>query len=165
MADQKDSLPDISGVFDIDESKIPSNIIEKQPVEKKKGESSRSILLNNDVDRKKLEKTEKKKQKDRKKQRKKKEMKKKLILAALALAVILALALVIRAAILNGKKPVVNLQAVTRETLTAHYDAQASILSQDNDDYTLSFYAVFVENDYDVYGIQKGQRAVVTANV
>ncbi|MCH5197620.1 MAG: hypothetical protein J1E34_01830 [Oscillospiraceae bacterium] len=162
MADNNNFLPDISGVFDIDESRIPSKIIEKQPEEKRKSEPARSILLSNDIDKKQLDKTEKKKQKDRRKLQKKKAMKKRLYISAFALIVIAALALVIRAAVLNGKKPVVNLEQVARETITAHYDAEASILSEDGENYSLNFYAVFVENDYDVYGLQKGQRAVIT---
>ncbi|MBQ7638692.1 MAG: hypothetical protein IJS90_07320, partial [Clostridia bacterium] len=89
---------------------------------------------------------------------------KKLILAAFALAVLAALVLVVRAAVLNGKKPVVNLEQAKRETLTAHYDAEATILAQDSEEYGMNIYAVFVENDYDVYGLQKGQRAVVSLN-
>lgn len=164
MADNKDLLPDISGVFDIDESKIPNKLIEKQPEEKKRNERTQSILLTDNYDRKQLDKTEKKKQKDRRKQKKKKALKKKLSLAVFALIVLLAFVLVIRAAVMGGKKPVVSLGEVTRETLTAHYDAEASILALDENDYNLSIYAVFVENDYDIYSLQKGQRVVVNVN-
>lgn len=164
MADKNNSLPDISRVFDIDESKIPTKIIAKAPEEKKKSERTQSILLNNNIDKKQLEKTEKKKQKDRKKQQKRKVMKKRLVLVCFALIAILALVLVVRAAVLGGKKPVVSLEQVTRENITAHYDAEASILAEDGDDSGFNIYAVLVENDYDLYGLQKGQRAVVKVN-
>ena len=162
MADQKNPLPDISGVFNIDESRIPKTIIEKpkEPVSKKPTES---ILLppQNKAEEKKQEKARRAAVKTKQREAKLKALRARLILAGLVLLGVLALALVIRGAVLDHKKPTVVLSQAARETLTSHYDADGSVLAQATDEYNVTYYAVFVENDYDVYGLQKGQRAAV----
>ena len=198
MADHRDSLPDISGVFNIDESKIPKGIIAK-PEEKKETPPEDSILLRpeNRAEEKKLVKERKIRAKEKKKIARKKEIKRVAIIAGLAAVLLLALVLGVRAAILNSKQPTVAVAQVTKTTLTAHYDSEATIIAEEgkapaaapapaaNDDAddeedeaedgeepaeapaqqpaaAVQHYAVFVENDYDVYGLQKGQRATVT---
>lgn len=165
MADKKNPLPDISGVFNIDESKIPKTIIDK-PKETGSAKKTGGILLPDEkpAETKKREKQQRAEVKTKKKEAKRKAMRSRILLAGAALVVVLALALAIRAAVLDHKKPTVALTQVSRETLTAHYDADGSILMQATDEYTASYYAVFVENDYDVYGLQKGQRANVQLN-
>ncbi len=165
MADKKNPLPDISGVFNIDESRIPKTIIDK-PRETVSARTTGGILLPDEkpAETKKREKQQRAEAKTKKKEAKRKVMRSRMILAGVALVVILALVLAIRAAVLDHKKPTVTLTQVARETLTSHYDADGSILMQATDEYTASYYAVFVENDYDVYGLQKGQRANVQLN-
>ncbi len=165
MADKKNPLPDISGVFNIDESRIPKTIIDK-PRETVSARTTGGILLPDEkpAETKKREKQQRAEAKTKKKEAKRKVMRSRMILAGVALVVILALVLAIRAAVLDHKKPTVTLTQVARETLTSHYDADGSILMQATDEYTASYYAVFVENDYDVYGLQKGQRAAVQLN-
>ena len=165
MADKHNPLPDISGVFNIDESKIPKTIIDK-PKETQPKKPTESILLpsENKPDAKKQEKAQRAVVKTKKKEAKRKALRSRLILAGVALLAVLALVLVIRAAVLDRKKPVVSLGEVISETITAHYDADGSVLNQPTDEHAASYYAVFVENDYDKYGLQKGQRASVRLN-
>ncbi len=165
MADKKNPLPDISGVFDIDESKIPKTIIDK-PREKVGARPGQSILLPSETPPapKKREKQPGTRAAGGRKKPKNTALRSRLILVGLAALAVLVLALVIRAAVLDHKKPTVAIAQVTRETLTSHYDADGSILGQATDEYNMTYYAVFVENDYDVYGLQKGQRAAVQLN-
>ena len=165
MADNK-QLPDISGVFNIDDNMIPKTIIDKPQEPKQAPSSGNSILLRPETrtEEKKREKAQKAEVRTKKKQAKRKIMKQRLILAGLAVLVVLALVLVIRAAVLDHKKPVVALTEVARADVVSHYDADASVMLQGEDEFHQSYYAVFVENDYDVYGLQKGQRANVQLN-
>ena len=165
MADKKNPLPDISGVFDIDENKIPKTIIDK-PIQPPAAKQTQSILLPGEkpAETKKREKQERAQVKAKKKEAQRKVLRSRLIMAGLALLAVLLLALGIRAAILEHNKPTVAVTEVARETLTSHYDTQGSVMAQAQDEYTTVYYAVFVENDYDVYGLQKGQRALVQLN-
>lgn len=196
MADHRDSLPDISGIFDIDESKIPKGIIAK-PEERKETAPADSILLKPETkaEEKKMVKERKIRAKERKKVARQKEIKRMAMIAGAAVVLILLLVLGVRAAVLNHKKPTVTVAAVTRATLTAHYDSDAMILAEEGEapvpvpapaaeededadeaedeeaqpaapvqqqEGAAKVYAVFVENDYDKFGLQKGQRATVT---
>ena len=164
MADNRNNLPDISGVFNIDESRIPSKIIEKP--EEKKTAAQQSILLRPETraDEKKQEKIKKEIVKTKRKEAKRKVLKQRPILGGIALVVILALVLVVRSAILDRKKPVVSLAQITRTNVTSHYDTEGSVLGEETEDGAKSLFVVFVENDYDVYGLQKGQRAEIVVN-
>ncbi len=161
MADNK--LPDISGVFNIDDSRVPTKILAKPETNKPAQES---ILLPREP--KKEEKRrpqenvqQKKAEKARRKNVKRRVMRQRLVLGALAVIVIAALALLVRGAILNSKKPVVQVTEVTRGTITSTYEAEGSVLSEVSENALPKLYVVFVENDYDVYGLQKGQRAEI----
>ena len=163
MANDNRSYPDISGVFNIDDSKIPTKIIEK-PQEKKTAAPTESILLRSETRAQTAqeEKRRKTEVKVKKKAAKRKVFRQRMVLAGAVLVVLLALVLLIRGAVLEKRKPVVALTPVTRADVTAHYDTEGSVLSQQTDALNRVLYAVFVENDYDVYGLQKGQRATVT---
>lgn len=163
MAEDKHSLPDISGVFDIDESRIPSKIIEK-PVETKPTAPTESILLKPETraEEKRIEKERKATVKQKKKTARMKALKKNVILVGIAAVLLLAAVLGIRGMIKNRNMPQVLVSSAKVETLTSHYDTEGTILKEDPDKDDSPYYAVFVENDYDVYGLQKGQRATVT---
>lgn len=164
MADNKNPLPDISGVFNIDESRIPSKIIAK-PEEKKQPQQSILLRPETRAEEKQQEKLKKQVVKTKRKQAKRKELRQKLILGGAAVLVLLALVLLIRGAILNAKRPVVAVSAAARADVTAHYDTEGTIIGEPAAEGAAPvFHAVFVENDYDVYGLQKGQRAEITVN-
>ncbi len=163
MADDKHSLPDISGVFDIDESRIPNKIIER-PADTKIPSPSESILLRpeNRAQEKQMEKEYKTTVKQKKKQARRTAFKQKAIVAGIAAVLILVAALGIRSLILNRNTPQVTVAPAATETLTTHYDTTGFMLQEDPLNPESPFYAVFVENDYDLAKLKKGQRATIT---
>ncbi len=80
MADKKNPLPDISGVFNIDESKIPKTIIDK-PKETGSAKKTGGILLPDEkpAETKKREKQQRAEVKTKKKEAKRKAMRLSLI--------------------------------------------------------------------------------------
>ncbi len=165
MANRDPSLPDISGVFNIDENRIPKKIIDK-PAERRQAERGESILIPSAEKKtpKKKEAPEKSAPKTRspKKQAKAKAFRRRAALVLIALVLVFALVMVVRSTVLEKKKPAVALENPTAQDITSTYAADGSVLSVDPDAETPEFYAVFVDNDYDVHGLQKGQRAQIT---
>ncbi len=164
MAENQHPLPDISGVFNIDESRIPKKIIAK-PESPKKKEPTESILLRPETraESKQQEKMLKTVLRERKKKERKQVFRKRLIAGAAALGAILALVLVIRAGIVNKKKPVVTLVSPERNTLYLHYDTEGCVLVDRTGEYEFAprFTVVFIDNEYDTHGVKRGSPAEI----
>ncbi|MBQ7689512.1 MAG: hypothetical protein IJT27_09885 [Clostridia bacterium] len=164
MADFNDKLPDISGVFDIDESKIPNKIIEKRPEDAASRKPAEPVMLRGPVAReeKKEEKHERTQRQKGKKTAAQKQRSRKLILIGAAALALLILILAVKGLIDKAKRPVVTLETALVGTVTAHYDSTATIVRDPQETGEDRLYAVFVENNYDVYGIQENQKATLT---
>ena len=161
MAEKHQDLPDISGVFNIDESKIPTRVIEKKPDETVRRPAGEPVMLRGPVTReeKKAEKLEQQERRLRRKEAAKKRRRAKLIrIAALAGAVLIA-ALVLIGVIARAKRPAVTLAVAEKNTVASHYDTSATVVKDVNGDGGDRLYAVFVENNFDVYGLAKGMKA------
>lgn len=168
MAENKNNgLPDISGVFNIDDSKIPAKVIEK-PAEKKGPNSSRpSILLKPQTPKEEKKAYEDmspesyRRKKSKKKEAQRKLLRQRLLLAGIALLLLLALVFGIRGLIITRKRPTVTTVSVTTGNLTAHFDTEAVILTEAPENAAPRTYAMFLDNDIDLHPLQKGQRAEI----
>lgn len=169
MAENKNNgLPDISGIFHIDDSKIPSKVIEKSVEKKGTGGNQQSILLRSQSPKEEKKAYEEmspeayRRKKSRKKQAQKKLFRQRLILFGIVLILLVAAVLGIRGLILNRNKPTVTTVTVTTDNLTAHFDTQAVIITEEAENAAPRTYAVFLDNDIDLHPLQKGQRAQIT---
>ena len=169
MADNKD-FPDLTGIFDVDDSKIPERIIEKPAAEAREQQAAARPIMLRDEAAATAKKTrrEQKVEKERVRQQKKEERIKRrratLIRIGVVAALILVLVVAVAVLVSNAKRPVVSLRAAETADLSRHYDAAATVVNDPLGTGTDRLYAVFVENDYDVYGLEKGQSARITNN-
>lgn len=154
-------LPDISGIFDIDEKKIPDKIIKKDPETDKKIDNP---ILTSDEARKTLPKKDRKvlKKEDRSRNRIRfnKKMKKNLIIAlAAAVGIIIAVVFIFGL----GKKddtPEVFVSTPVIEPVSSYYTIGANKAFTVNDH--LGKLVAFFENNYDNYNLTTGLSATVT---
>ena len=167
MADKKD-FPDISGIFDVDESRIPGSIIDKPAGDARERQAAeRPILLRDEnSDSARDAKRAQKAEKERKRKEKKEAAKKRRRSAAIKLgAIVLALLIVVGGVALlisNAKRPAVTLAEAQTMDISRHYDAPATVVNDPLGKGSDRLYAVFVENNYDVYGIEKEQHVQIT---
>ena len=165
MENRNNDLPDISGVFQIDESKIPTRVIEKPAAPRPaaaQGDAP-SILLQKQSPKEERKSYEKmspeaaRRTKKRQKDQRQKLFRQRLILAGIALVLLLVAVLGIRALILKNRRPTVETVPVVTGALSSHYDTDAVILSEESADGERRIYAVFVDNDSDLHGISAAQ--------
>lgn len=169
MANERNSdLPDISGIFDIDDSRIPTQIINKPPQQKKTGKQTESILIP-DKNKKKqpsfgrnstsgarpASRPAEKNQDTtsrmiRKKQNEKLHiLRNRMILGAAG--VFLLAVIVVAIAVLHSIKnrPAVVTAPVERGNFSDTYEANAIIYTEMTQQEEARTYAVFVDNRYD----------------
>ncbi len=149
--------PDISGIFDIDEKDIPKKPIKKDPDAPQITEP----ILTSDEAKKHLppkeRKAYKKEEKSRIKAEKKNARRVKFSIISGVLLAVLLISGIINFVVADSKKPSVELHKVSTETLTRYYEAQGITYKSGS-----SLCAVFIDNDYDVHFIEKGQKATIT---
>ena len=147
-----DVYPDISAIFDIDDSSLPDQPAEKAAMPRK-GER----ILTSPDGIKHLPKAEQKKMKaEARKARRAKAMKKAKTRAIVILSVLLVAliaALVIWLKIADDKKPIVAVTPAVVETLKKTYSDKGVITTQGGVN------AILIDNDYDVHAIAKKQNA------
>ena len=149
--------PDLSGVFDIDESKIPEELIKKDP---NTPEITSRFLTADDAIRHLPEKEQKMILKQRKAARKKIRRDKRRVRLIIILSAVLAL-LIIAAAARTGlneaKKPLIAADKPVEQTISRYSVSKGISVSIDG-----IVYGVFIDNDYDVHFIEKGQTVEIT---
>lgn len=164
MADRNQDLPDISGVFKIDDAKIPTRIIEKKPEDAARKPAGEPVMLRGPVTREER-KAEKLEQQERKLQRKaaaKKRRRGKAIRLLAAAAAVVCLILLAVGMVARAKRPTVTLAVAEKGTVASHYDNTATVVRDPAGTGEERLYAVFVENNFDVYGLEKNMPARLT---
>lgn len=155
-------LPDISGIFDIDEKKIPDRIIKKDPDTDKKIDNP---ILTSDEARKVLPKEDrkilKKEDRERKKIRFNKKIKKNLIIAAAVAAVILIIAIIAGAGLKEPELPEITVAVPSIEPMASYYEVETGKAFTVND-YQGKLIAFF-DNKYDTHMLKEGLSAMVTS--
>ncbi len=155
MSDNKNELyPDISGLFNIDEKDIPTEIIEKAPASKE----IKKPILNSDEALKSLPKASRKaitKDKKQRKRRNKMGMARKKIITSVSivLAVIIAFGF-IGYFISEHNKPSVSCEKPAKESISIHTDAIGVTYTD-----ATGMSIVFIDNEYDTHKIEAGQKA------
>lgn len=157
MKDKNNNLPDLSGLFKIDENEIPDEIIQKEPVKQQSGES---ILLSKEA----VDTLPKPQRKVIRKDRKQYKRKQTILLARKRIAVIAAavIALVLTISLISffadrAKRPEITFEKVRKETVVSYAKNTGVTYSNGN-----SIEAVFIDNDYDVNFITTGQTVQMT---
>lgn len=151
------NLPDLSGLFQINENEIPDEIIKKEPVKQQSGES---ILLAKEA----VDTLPKPQRKVIHKERKQYKRKQTILLARKRIAVIAAavIALVLTISLISffadrAKRPEITFEKVRKETVVSYAKNTGVTYSNGN-----SIEAVFIDNDYDVNFITTGQTVQMT---
>ncbi|MBR3768727.1 MAG: hypothetical protein IKL10_10900 [Clostridia bacterium] len=150
----QNDYPDISGVFDIDESTIPDKMIAKDPDTAKITEP----ILTSDAAQRFLPKDAKKALEKEKKANKKRENKNKrrtrlIIILSAILALFLTVS-IINFVIEDSKIPTISAEKPVTETISRYHTDTAVSVKQG---------AVFIDNDYDVHFIEKGQKVELSS--
>lgn len=158
MNDKNNSnLPDLSGLFQIDEKDIPDEIIQKEPVKKTMGES---ILLTKEAVNT-LPKPQRKAINKEKKQKKRTQQintaKKRIIAIGAAVISLIFIISLISFLADRSKRPEVTFAKVQKETIVAYANNTGVTYSNGS-----SIEAVFIDNDYDVNFISSGQTVQMT---
>lgn len=148
--------PDLTGLFDIDSDSLPEELIPKSS--DSKGVRTPFLTAN---DPKTLSKSE---QKAIEKQKKTETRKKKINKFRTGLIIALAAALIIVTAfesisffVADSKKPVITAEKPVEQTISRYHNAKAVSVTIGN-----RMTVVFIDNDYDVHYIEKGQPVEIT---
>ena len=151
MADKNEMFPDISGVFHIDESKIPKTLIEKPAEPAKKNAPTESVLLSSPE--KKIAELRKERMDRSRAVQHRRAVKKKAQLRGLAVfcAGTLVLALLVGliwGAVARSKRPTVRLAEAAKEDLVSYYTTDAVIyIRTDPETYAAEYYAICIADD------------------
>ncbi len=153
----ENEYPDFSGVFDIDESEIPKEIIKKDPDTPRI--TSRFLTADNST-RNMSEKEQKMLKKEKKEKQKRIRRDKRRVRLIIILSTILGLLIIAAAArtgINEAKKPVIAADKPVEQTISRYSLANGISVTIDG-----IVYGVFIDNDYDVHYIEKGQTVEIT---
>ena len=150
--EQDNGYPELSGLFDIDENKIPNKPI---AAKKERREIKEKILTSPEGDRF-LPEREREKKRRHDKEQKREQLKKRIRLKTL-LILIFAAALILTAAIAGYmlremKKPEIRTAKAQITTVERSYTGSAVVIKDSGE-----VMAVMIDNDYDVHFIEKGQ--------
>lgn len=171
MSDKKidDIYPDLSGIFDIDDSDVPKTPI-KRPDEKRnsfltdrskhtdnrKKSGSDQRILTADLPDRKLSREELAERRRKKREQEIRIAKTRLIILLSAILIVIIAAIGIKTAVANSKMPVADIARASVEKMDRTYEARAAILKN-----PLGTNAVLIDNDYDVHHLEKNQYAEV----
>lgn len=158
-------LPDISGVFDIDESSIPTDMIAPDTDSASRAGNHPPILLNDPEQIKQNKKEQKKKnalKKAEKREAKRKRARKRLIIAAVFVGVVAAAVFGVKFAVDNSRRPTGEVVRAYTGSIAEHYDTRVLLTSAVIGQGQVGTAAVFSENDYDIYSVSKGLSARIT---
>lgn len=154
----ENGLPDITGIFDIDESKIP-----KKPIKPDKDQSeieSPILTAYDDIhslpeeEQKKIKKENKKKEKEKKLSR----AKTRLILILIAIIALLLIIAAVRFFVIDYKKPEVTYIKPEIGTIEQYYRSVDAVTFSDGN----GFEVMFADNEYDIHSIEEGLTAEIT---
>ena len=155
------NYPDISDIFKIDESSLPSNSVVMKNDKKKKIKPDERILTA-PVDITGLPKEEQKKirteQKKQIKEKKRKKLKTRAILILSLIVILLAGLLTLKIVSDYKKKPLITVEKAVTDTISRFCTADATVIKS-----SVTTQAILIDNDYDVHFIEKKQSAEVTA--
>lgn len=146
-------------IFNIDENSIPGTIIEKDPDGPKITEP---VLTSDEAQRflpKEARKALEKEKKAEKKQQKKHKRRSRMIMILSAAVLILVTAGIVNLVITDAKTPTISVEKPIIQTVSRYYTGTAVSITINN---TVS--AVFIDNDYDVHFIEKGQTVEMTTS-
>lgn len=152
--------PDISGIFDIDENSLPKELMAKE--KRKKNRHQKPILISEDRE-KQMAKEQARQLKEAQKKQKQKEHNrtkiKRISAVVLSIAAVILIAVFSIKGIYTAKNaPAVSVVTAQTGEISTSYMAQALMLLSDNG----TLYAAFVDNDFDLHSLQKGQAAIIT---
>lgn len=155
-------LPDISGVFSIDENKISGGIIEKENNDP--GKRYSPVLLKEE-DAKEFSPDYEKRLQKRLKRKHKEERKKKIkryFIAAVACIVLLAAVIGGIAFYVEYKaRPFATTGETSQGDIIITYEAEAMLINSTSLTGKVSQQAVFCENEYDIHSLKEGQSCVI----
>ncbi len=154
---RSEEYPDFSKVFDIDESSIPDKIIEKDPNGPK---ITNPVLTSEEAQRflpKETKKALEKEKHAQKKQQKKNKRRIRTIMILSAAVLLFITAGIVNFIIRDAATPSVSVEKPVKETISRYFTETAVTVSRND-----SVEAVFVDNDYDVHYIEKGQPVEIT---
>ena len=156
-------LPDISGVFNVNDSDIPNRLLEKPEARKTvRPQEERGVIF---TDRTTKEEQLKKQRTIRRRgnaAKKRRLRKRRLIIAAATVFAVIAIVFASKTAIENSKRPTVELYTVTVGAVRSTYESRAAVVTAAAGKNPIATYAVIPENSYDLNGIKTGQTATIT---
>lgn len=150
------NIPDFSKVFNIDSSTLPKELIEKDPDASTKnlgflsGNEEETLTQKEKKARAAEEKAEKKKKKINR-------LKNRLLIILLVIVFVFTAGGIISAVINENKKPVVTIEKPVIQTLSRYTQGNGVCINTGGVPCI-----VFIDNDYDVHYIEKGQTAEIT---
>lgn len=152
-------FPDITGIFEIDESSIPNVPISRTDGADTKRPRGRVLTVPEPKRKPTKEEQKREKAETKKKQREEKIRiaKTRAILILSAVVVVLIGTMVIRAVIANSKKPVISVEKAVVDSIERSYSSDAAAVKN-----PFGTYAVLIDNDYDIHFLEKKQTAEVT---
>lgn len=158
MADKnnKNEYPDLTGLFDIDSDSLPEELIPKDP--ESKAVKTPFLTANEPENLSKAERKAEEKQKKAEIRKKKiNKFRTGLIIALASILVIFTAFEIISYFVEDAKKPVIAEEKPVEQTLSRYRDAKAVSVTLNN-----RMNVVFIDNDYDVHYIEKGQSVEIT---
>lgn len=153
MSDKKNNneYPDISGLFDIDTEDLPEQLIPKDPASP--AIKTRFLTAEEPSSLSKAEKKAAEKEKKAEiKKKKRSRLRKRIVITISVLLVFFIAFETISFFVADAKKPVITAQKPVEETISRYYSAKGVTVTEQN-----RLQIVFIDNDYDVHYIEKGQ--------
>lgn len=166
MDDNKNnsSLPDLSGIFNVNDSDIPSKLLEKpENLRRSSPQTDSSGVIFTDKPTKEQQLKQQQTVRRRGNAAKKRRLRRRrTIIAAAAVIAVFALIFAVKTAIANSKRPEVELYTVTVGDVRRTYDSVAAVITASTGGGPISTYAIIPENSYDLNNIKTGQSAIIT---
>lgn len=155
-------LPDISGVFDVNDSDIPDRLLDK-PKQKNTARQEEHGVIFTDRTTKEEQLKQQRTVRRRGNAKKLRRLRKRRLTAAAAVIILLAAAVfAVKTAVAVSKRPVVGIYTVTVGSVRSTYSSSAAVVTAAADSSPITTYALIPENSYDLNGIKTGQSAAVT---
>lgn len=165
MDDRKSGaeLPDISGIFNVNDSDIPSKLLKKpdrQP--NSPAREQRGVIFSEPQEKEDILEKQRAVRRRGNAARKRRLKKRRRIIALISAAAVIAAVFAIKTAIERSKRPAAELYTVTEGAVRSTYVSDAAVITASANGNPISTYAVIPENSYDLNGIKNGQTATIT---
>lgn len=156
-------LPDISGVFNVNDSDIPDRLLDKPEARKTdRPQDRRGIIFTEQTTKEELLKKQRTVRRRGNAAKKRRLRKRRMITAAAVIAAAVIAVFAVKTAVENSKRPTVELYTVTVGAVRSTYESQAAVVTAATGKNPIATYAVIPENSYDLNGIKTGQTAMIT---